>query len=65
MDMDKKEYICGVLKSLGIGYESLSHAPIMTVAEGNWNRRRIRCNPMQEFIFSEQAKRILSISTPW
>ncbi len=29
-----KEYICSVLQDLGISYESMSHAPIMTVAEG-------------------------------
>lgn len=29
-----KEYIFNVLHSLGISYESVSHSPIMTVAEG-------------------------------
>lgn len=29
-----KEYICSVLHSLGINYESVLHSPIMTVAEG-------------------------------
>ena len=29
-----KEYILSVLHDLNISYESLSHAPIMTVAEG-------------------------------
>lgn len=60
MDIDKKEYICGVLKSLGISYESLSHAPIMTVAEGTGIAEELGVTPCKNlFLVNKQIEYFL------
>ena len=56
MDIDKKEYICGVLKKIGISYEILSHAPIMTVAEGTEIAKELAVTPCKNLFLVNKQK---------
>lgn len=56
MDINKKEYICVVLKKIGISYERSSHASIMTVAEGTEIAKELDVTPCKNLFLVNKQK---------